>query len=159
APSGRLLILGDGEEFAAAQALVQSHPLGARVSLLREQSDVRPYLAAAGIFVLNFRSAGTPRALLEAMAVGLPAICPAVGDISEIIRDRGLLTVPDSRESLESALHYALEDPKTLENLGRDCRAYVSQNYDARRSAERYLQMLLPDGGCKHGGSCAASER
>jgi glycosyltransferase involved in cell wall biosynthesis len=143
APSAHLLVLGDGEERAAAQALIQAHPLGARVSLVGELADVRSYLAAADVFVLNSRSEGTPRALLEAMAVGLPAICPAVGNIAEIIEGRGWLTQPGSQSSLESAMLFALQNPHIAENFARNCRAYVSENFDARRSADRYLQMLL----------------
>src|SRR6185437_559005 len=61
----RLVIVGEGDDAAAVRALLEHHPLRARVTLAGEQVDVRSFLAAAEIFVLNSRSEGTPRALLE----------------------------------------------------------------------------------------------
>lgn len=139
----RLLIVGGGEEEAAVRSLIKRHPLGHKVTLAGEQTDVRSYLAAADLFVLNSRSEGTPRALLEAMAVGLPAICPAVGNIPSMISGRGWLTDPSDPVSLENAMHYVLENPAALAEAGGRCRTYVCENFDSRRSIERYRQLLL----------------
>ena len=139
----RLLIVGDGEEAAAVHALIESHPLGHRVTLCGEQADVRSYLAAADIFVLNSRSEGTPRALLEAMAVGLPAICPAVGSIPSMIAGRGWLTDSSDPTSLENVMDYVLRNPEKVAEAGSRCRTYVRENYDSNRSTDRYRQLLL----------------
>ncbi len=142
-PSSRLLIVGDGEEAAAVRTLIDGHPLGHRVTLCGEQTDVRSYLAAADIFVLNSRSEGTPRALLEAMAAGLPAICPAVGNIPSMISGRGWLTDPSDPVSLENAMHYVLQNPAAVVEAGGRCSTYVRENFDSRRSIDRYRQLLL----------------
>jgi glycosyltransferase involved in cell wall biosynthesis len=139
----RLLIVGDGEDQATVRALIAGHPSGHRVVLAGEQADVRSYLAAADIFVLNSRSEGTPRSLLEAMALGLPAICPAVGDIPSMIAGRGWLTNPQDPSSLENAMLYALQNPAAVVEAGRSCSTYVRENFDTRRSVARYLQLLL----------------
>jgi glycosyltransferase involved in cell wall biosynthesis len=139
----RLLIVGDGEEAVAVRTLIARHPLGHRVTLCGEQTDVRSYLAAADIFVLNSRSEGTPRALLEAMATGLPAICPAVGNIPAMIASRGWLTDPLDPVSLENAMHFVLQNPVAVADAGHRCSAYVRENFDSRRSIDRYRQLLL----------------
>jgi glycosyltransferase involved in cell wall biosynthesis len=139
----RLLIVGGGEETAALQTLIEPHPLGHRVTLCGEQSDVRSYLAAADLFVLNSRSEGTPRALLEAMAVGLPAICPAVGNIPSMIAGRGWLTDSSNPVSLENAMQFVLENPAAVAEAGGRCRTYVRENFDSQRSTDRYRQLLL----------------
>ncbi len=141
--SSRLLIVGDGEEAAAVRTLIDGHPLGHRVTLCGEQTDVRSYLAAADIFVLNSRSEGTPRALLEAMAAGLPAICPAVGNIPSMISGRGWLTDSSDPVSLENAMHYVLQNPAAVVEAGCRCSTYVRENFDSRRSIDRYRQLLL----------------
>jgi glycosyltransferase involved in cell wall biosynthesis len=139
----RLLIVGEGEDQAAVRALIEGHPFGHRVMLAGEQGDVRSYLAAADIFVLNSLSEGTPRALLEAMAVGLPAIAPAVGNIPSMIAGRGWLTDSSNTASLENAMRYVLQNPAAVEEAGRGCAMYVRENFDAGRSVDRYRQLLL----------------
>jgi glycosyltransferase involved in cell wall biosynthesis len=142
----RLLIVGDGEAAAAVRTLIERHPLGHRVTLCGEQADVRSYLAAADIFVLNSRSEGTPRALLEAMATGLPAICPAVGNIPSMIAGRGWLTDSSDPVSLENAMDYVLQNPAKVVEAGSRCRTYVRENFDSNRSTDRYRQLLLNQG-------------
>ena len=139
----RLLIVGDGEDANAVRASIERHPFGHRVTLCGEQTDVRSFLAAADLFVLNSRSEGTPRALLEAMAVGLPAICPAVGDIPSMIEGRGWLTDSSDPNSLENAMLYVLQNPKEVLEAGSRCTIYVRENFDSRRSMDRYRQLLL----------------
>jgi glycosyltransferase involved in cell wall biosynthesis len=143
APASRLMIVGDGDDGSAVRALVEQHPLGHRIILAGEQADVRSYLAAADVFILNSRSEGTPRALLEAMAVGLPAICPAVGNIPSILAGRGWLTDASEPESLENAMNYVLQNAGAVDKARGGCPAYVREHFDAHRAADRYRQLLL----------------
>jgi glycosyltransferase involved in cell wall biosynthesis len=142
APPARLLIVGGGEEMDAIRGRVGSHPLGERVILAGEQADVRPYIAAADVFVLNSSSEGMPRALLEAMASGIPAISPAVGNIPELIQGRGWLTRPGDRGSLENAMRAVLGDRHAVEQAGQRSRGYVREHFDARAIGLRYRQLL-----------------
>lgn len=144
-PPSRLVIVGDGEDETAVRALIEGHPAGHRVVLTGEQADVRAYLVAADVFVLNSRSEGTPRALLEAMAVGLPAICPAVGNIPSMIDGRGWLTDSSDPASLEGAMHYALKNPAKVVEFGRTCATYVRENFDTQCSVDRYRLLLSRD--------------
>jgi len=139
----RLLLVGNGEDAEVVQELIERHPCGDRVSMAGEQADVRSFLAAADIFVLNSRSEGTPRALIEAMAVGLPAICPAVGNIPSMIAGRGWLTDPSDPLSIEHAMYFALQNPKAVYEAGLHCATYVRQNFDTQRSVDRYEHLLL----------------
>ena len=141
--ASRLLVVGNGEGRGACEELIRSHPCGSRVTLAGEQTDARPFMAAADVFVMNSRSEGTPRALLEAMAMGIPGICPAVGGIPDILRGRGWLTVPRDQQSLQAALQFVLDNPGEI--LARDalCRDYVRSHFEAARIAERYKQLLV----------------
>jgi glycosyltransferase involved in cell wall biosynthesis len=139
----RLIVVGDGEERGACQNLVGSHAFGSRVNLVGAQVDPRPYVAAADVFVLNSRSEGTPRALLEAMATGLPGICPAVGGIPDILNGRGWLTAPGEPSSLEAAIRFVLAHPEAVPKLGAASRQYVQANFDSKRMTERYRELLV----------------
>jgi len=143
AAPARLVVVGDGEERRACEEQLRRHPLGGRVTLVGEQADPRPYMAAADVFVMNSRSEGTPRALLEAMATGLPAICPAVGGLSDLLTGRGWLTVPGSQSSLELAMQAVLEDPAAIALTGALCRDYVRANFDSQRIVGQYERLLL----------------
>lgn len=142
-PPARLLIVGIGEEEAAIRRVIEHHPLGHRVVLCGEQADVRSYLAAADTFVLNSFSEGTPRALLEAMATGVPAICTPVGNIPAMIAGRGWLTDSSDPASLENAMQYVLQNPAEVAQAGDRSRTYVRENFDSRQAIGRYRQLLL----------------
>jgi len=147
APEARLLVVGDGEGRAACEELVRSHACGSRVTLLGEQSDVRPFLAAADVFIMNSHSEGTPRALLEAMAMGLPGLCPAVGGIPDILAGRGWLTEPDDPGALRKAIHFVLDHPEQIGSFDAPCREYVRTHFDSREVAARYWELLV---GARH---------
>jgi len=142
-PDSRLVIVGDGEHSGACRELITSHPLGERVCMVGAQIDPRPYVAAGDVFVMNSRSEGTPRALLEAMAMGLPGICPAIGGIPDLLQGRGWLTVPGDPSSLETAIELALHHPDAVRELGELCRQYVKSNLDSKRVALRYRELLV----------------
>jgi glycosyltransferase involved in cell wall biosynthesis len=139
----RLIVVGDGSERRRCEQLIARHTHGARVNLVGEQSDTRPYLSAGDVFVMNSRSEGTPRALLEAMSIGLTAVCPAIGGIPDMLAGRGWLTRPDDRSSLTSALERVLVEPSAIAPLGALCREYVRANYDASKLFEQYRHLLL----------------
>lgn len=71
---------------------------------------VREYLSLSDIFVLASRTEGLPRALIEAMAVGLPCIGTNVGGIPELI-DQEMLIPKDSSEALSIKILDLIENP------------------------------------------------
>jgi len=92
---------------------------------------------------MNSRSEGTPRALLEAMATGLPAICPAVGGICDLLEGRGWLTTPGDPSALESAMRAVLDEPQAIAGMGARCRDYVRANFDSSQIVEQYRTLLI----------------
>lgn len=143
APAATLLVVGDGEERGACEKLVQAHPHGNRVRFVGLQTDTRPFVSAADVFVMNSHAEGTPRALLEAMSMGLPGLCTAVGGIPDILAERGWLTTPGDPKSLQEAIRSVLNHPEQIGPLGAKCRDYVRANYDDRSVTARYRELLL----------------
>jgi glycosyltransferase involved in cell wall biosynthesis len=110
-PEWRLVILGDGPLRAELQALATKLGISSRVDWFGHVDDPTPYLKAAKFFALTSRFEGSPNALLEAMACGLPAI---VSDASpgpiELIGDNGaglIVPVEDIAATADAILRLA----------------------------------------------------
>jgi len=76
----KLLILGEGEERGALEALVRSNGLEQSVAMPGFVENPFAYLQQAAVFVLSSRYEGLPNALLHALAVGTPVVatdCPS----------------------------------------------------------------------------------
>lgn len=76
----RLLILGEGEERQALEALVAKVGIGNDVSLPGFVINPYPYMARASLFVLSSRWEGLPGVLIEALYCGTPIVstdCPS----------------------------------------------------------------------------------
>lgn len=144
----RLIVVGGGVDAAECQSRLLGSPFSSTVMLVGEQRDTRPFMAAADAFVLNSQSEGTPRALLEAMAMGLPGICSAVGGIPEMLANRGWLTVPGDTSSLVSAILEAANNPARAFQLGAAGRDFVTSKYDVREILRQYQTLLFPRRAC-----------
>ena len=119
-PDVRLVVAGDGPEQERLNELVDTLGLQEAVRLLGHRTDVGALMDAADIFVFPSHFEGTPFAMLEAMAHGLPVIAAAFGGVEEILDDgRSGILVPVGRaDALRAAIIEALADPERLARLG-----------------------------------------
>jgi glycosyltransferase involved in cell wall biosynthesis len=101
--------------------------------------DVRPAMADCSVYVLPSYREGTPRSVLEAMAVGRAIITTDAPGCRETVVPgvNGLLVPPRDADALYSAMKTFIEDPGMAVAMGAQSRRIVEQRYDARRvSAE-----------------------
>jgi UDP-glucose:(heptosyl)LPS alpha-1,3-glucosyltransferase len=100
-------------------------PAGERVRFLGGKEDVRPFYAAADGFVLPSRYDPFPNTVLEAMAMGLPAIVSSRCGAAEVIEPgvNGWICQPDDARGIARLMQEAL-----AKNVGQAARA----------TAERY---------------------
>jgi glycosyltransferase involved in cell wall biosynthesis len=77
-----------------------------RVHFLGVRADVAQVLAAADLFALASDWEGTPLAVMEAMAAGLPVVATAVGGVPELVvaGESGVLTPAGDAPALAGAL-------------------------------------------------------
>ncbi len=73
-PDWQLVIYGDGSEYSRLQKLIVSKRLDDRAHLAGRIDGSDAALAGAEMFVLSSRHEGSPNALLEAMAYGVPVV-------------------------------------------------------------------------------------
>ncbi len=80
-PLARLVLVGEGEEFAKLQSFIQQSKLEDVVLLAGGQTNVNDWLNMADVFVQVSVEESLPLSLLEALQVGLPCIVSKVGDM------------------------------------------------------------------------------
>jgi glycosyltransferase involved in cell wall biosynthesis len=119
-PDVRLVVAGDGPERERLNDLVDALGLQETVRLLGHRTDVGPLMDAADLFVFPSHFEGTPFAMLEAMAHGLPVIAAAFGGAEEILDDgrTGILVPVGCPDALRAAIIGALADAERLARLG-----------------------------------------
>ena len=95
--SWRLVLVGDGPERNALNALVQQQGISDQVAFEGFQADPLRYMQRASIFALPSRFEGMPNALLEAMASGLPSVVSdaSPGPLEMVCDGRQGLVVPN----------------------------------------------------------------
>jgi glycosyltransferase involved in cell wall biosynthesis len=99
--------------------------------------DVRPLLASSHVLVLPSYREGTPRSVLEAMAMARPAIVTDVPGSREVIADgeHGSIAPPRDVDALVRIGLELVAAPDRIAAMGRNARARVEALYDARRVA------------------------
>lgn len=111
-----LFVVGDGRERPNLARIPGATLLGSRLRFLGwlpPGSAVRSQLDSADIFVLPSRQEGLPRAMVEAMARGLPCIGSTAGGMYELLPSEYLVR-PGDVLHLASVLRDLLRDPTRL---------------------------------------------
>ncbi len=86
----RLVVVGDGPQRDALEALVDSLGLRGHVRFAGNQPNVIPWLHAMDLFALpSYANEGVPQAILQAMACGVPVVTTDAGAIGEVAYDAG----------------------------------------------------------------------
>lgn len=135
----RLHILGEGPLEADLSDLIRQLGLDSSVELLGPVSDVRPHLAAAGIFALASRWEGQSNAVLEAMAMELPVVLSDIATFEEVAGEAGYRVVVDDPRAWSAALVALSEDESLRSTLGARARERAKSHYAA---TDRSLDLL-----------------
>lgn len=95
------------------------------------------------IFVLPSLYEGNPKTLLEAMACGLPVIGTNTVGIKDVVkhRENGYLC-GTSTNSIEEAIMEVMKDEELMENLGKNARKTIIENYSLKILAEKELRLM-----------------
>ena len=122
---------------------------GEGVEYLGVTSDVRPYLEEATVFVLpSYYREGTPRSILEAMAMGKPVITTDWPGCRDPIEDgvNGYLVPVRNSDELRAAMERFLTDEGLAPKMGKESRRIVEKHYDVH-DVNRKILSYFPESG------------
>lgn len=115
-----LTVVGGGTYLPQLQAQARDAGLGDRVTFVGHipaGKAVRDQLDAADLFVLPSRTEGSPAALVEAMARGLPCLATAVGGVVELLPPDDLVP-PGAAAVLATKIEEVAGDRQRLGRMG-----------------------------------------
>jgi glycosyltransferase involved in cell wall biosynthesis len=114
------------------------------VDYLGELQDVRPAIAATSVYVLPSYGEGTPRTVLEAMAMGRPAVTSDAPGCRETVIDgfNGYLVPVRDPKALAAALERFVQKPDLVAQMGRESRRIVIDKYDVHKVNRVILETM-----------------
>jgi teichuronic acid biosynthesis glycosyltransferase TuaC len=133
-PTLRYLVIGDGPERGALEALAARLGVTGRVDFLGQLPHAQAVDRArrCTLFVMPSTEEAFGVAYVEAMAAGVPAIgCRGEPGPEEIAAagDGFVLVPPGDIERLTQRIHELLSDPRRLREVGQRARASVAANF------------------------------
>jgi sugar transferase (PEP-CTERM/EpsH1 system associated) len=124
-PGARFYVVG--QQPHARLDILRHHPA---VTITGRVPDVRPYMAAAGVYVVPLRiGGGTRLKVLEAMAMGQAMVSTRLGCDGFPFEDGREVRLADDPEAFAGAVCRLFERRDEAAALGRAARAYVAAHY------------------------------
>jgi glycosyltransferase involved in cell wall biosynthesis len=141
-PEVRFVLIGQGPLEPETRRLAADLGLDANVVFTGFRTDAHRLLAALDVFTLSSTYEGLPIALIEAMALGRPAVVTRVGGVPEVLADgaQGLLVPPRDPAALADGLLRLLGDPGLRARMGAAARRRAA-DFDIRKAVRRMEQV------------------
>ncbi|MGB3290162.1 MAG: glycosyltransferase family 4 protein [Burkholderiaceae bacterium] len=125
----------DNNPDAISDAELQGWITEGHINYLGRLDDVRPAITACNVYVLPSYREGTPRTVLEAMAMGRAIITTDVPGCRQTVEDgrNGYLVPPRSVEGLVQAMESLYADPGLIASMGAQSRTMAERRYNVHK--------------------------
>jgi glycosyltransferase involved in cell wall biosynthesis len=128
------LIAGDGELRGALEQAARDFGIADRVRFLGWRRDLATIYGASDVFLLTSRNEGTPVALIESLAAGVPGVSTDVGGVRDVLQhDTGVVVPFGDAAALASAVAQFLADANRRRETGERGRVSVVARYGIDR--------------------------
>ncbi|MFD2925786.1 N-acetyl-alpha-D-glucosaminyl L-malate synthase BshA [Halobacillus naozhouensis] len=139
----KLLLVGDGPEYAACYQLVEELGIADAVLFLGKQENVSELLSISDLKLLLSEKESFGLVLLEAMACGVPCIGTNIGGIPEVI-DHGETGFITELGNTEQVVHFAekiLQDTAAHHRFSEHAKQFVRDKFASTAIVEQYEQL------------------
>ncbi|WP_299188334.1 glycosyltransferase family 4 protein [uncultured Psychrobacter sp.] len=125
----------DANPTSITQAELDEWIKAGTVNFLGRLKDVRPAIQASSVYVLPSYREGTPRTVLEAMAMGRAIITTDAPGCRETVvdGDNGFLVPVKDVNALVQAMLRFIEQPALIEGMGQRARLIAEEKYDVHK--------------------------
>lgn len=141
-----LKIVGGGTLYENVSQRILASGLQEKVLMTGwvEPVDVAGHVEAADVFVLPTYFEGFPNSLIEAFALGLPAISTPVGAIPDSLVDgeNGFLVPPKDARRLAEAMARYIREPELVSLQSTAAIAMVHENHDFQTNCARLFKAV-----------------
>ncbi|WP_117169373.1 N-acetyl-alpha-D-glucosaminyl L-malate synthase BshA [Paraliobacillus sediminis] len=139
----KLLLIGDGPEYAEMFHLVESLQLQEYVIFLGKQNNIASILSLADLKLLLSEKESFGLVLIEAMACGVPCIGTNIGGIPEVIEDgkNGYIVELGDKEAIVSKALHLLTNKDVWNAFSQAATAHVKQEFSADKIVNEYEQI------------------
>ena len=145
-PEVRFRLVGwiDPNPYAIHKDDLQAWQQAGIIEYLGRLSDVRPAIADCAVYVLPSYSEGTPRTVLEAMAMGRPIITTDAPGCRETVVEgvNGFLVKVRDTEGLAEACERFIQDPGLIRSMGMKSREIAVNKYDVKKVNKLILETM-----------------
>lgn len=136
-PEVRLMLLGacEGIQDSISQEELQTYVDRGIIEHFGETDTVADYYKQCSVYVLPSYREGTPRTVLEAMAMGRPIITTNAPGCRETVIDGKtgfLVPVQDAGAVADKMLEF-INKPELIETMGKESLAYCIQKFDVNK--------------------------
>lgn len=140
-PNVTFVIVGDGygDELARARAEISRRGLEKLIRFTGHRNDLPDMYVSLDVFLMTSLTEGMPNTLLEAMALGVPAVSTMVGGIPELLEPgrEGFLAPVGDAEALAGYVLDMLADPSLRERCGKACRERIERDFSFANRVRR----------------------
>ena len=132
----RLLLVGAFEkELDTVLPEVEEHILHhPGICYMGYQNDVRPFLVASDALVFPSYREGFPNVVIQAGAMGLPAIVTDINGCNEIVLPdlNGVIIPSKDEQALYESMKYFASHPVEVERMAANARPLIASRYEQR---------------------------
>ncbi len=140
----KLIVIGDGPDREGIEQFCREYDIQDCVRLVGQQESVLSFLRALDVFALTSFREQMPMSMLEAMAVGVPILASAVGEIPSILKGQTAGIFHELHEGAEAFSQSLLKyrDFTMRKQMGEAARCLVVDQFQQQVMIKNYYHLL-----------------